>query len=208
MRDSTEPRGPRRRFRRAPDEKRARILAVARASFSEQSYEQTTTAEIARRADVSEGTIFHHFGTKLGLLRQAAEAYGRDLANAMYDGAEDGFLEIEEVVDRAARFAEEEGVLGLEPPGPSSNRRPLIVVHLAIREALVERGVPILETWQASGQARQMDARLAAEILFPLTQELLVKLFMDGREAITPAYLDEFKQILYGAVGYEPRLRH
>ena len=79
----------RRRFRRAPAEKRARIIAVARACFSEQAYEDTTTAEIARRAGVSEGTIFHHFGTKRGLLVAVAENYALDMARSVLGGLEE-----------------------------------------------------------------------------------------------------------------------
>lgn len=44
------------------------ILDAATRLFAERGYEATPTAEMARAAGVSEGTIFHHFGTKDGIL--------------------------------------------------------------------------------------------------------------------------------------------
>lgn len=47
-----------------------RLLAIAREVFLEQGI-RATTAEVALRAGVSEGTVFHRFGTKEVLFRRA-----------------------------------------------------------------------------------------------------------------------------------------
>ena len=47
---------------------RNRILRVAMASFSTRGIPGTTLARVAREADVSRGTILHHFGSAEGLL--------------------------------------------------------------------------------------------------------------------------------------------
>lgn len=44
------------------------ILEAAVGLFAEVGFEAASTAELARRAGVAEGTIFHHFRTKEGLL--------------------------------------------------------------------------------------------------------------------------------------------
>ncbi len=44
------------------------ILQAALQLFGEQGYDRTPTSQIARQANVSEGLIFRHFGTKPGLL--------------------------------------------------------------------------------------------------------------------------------------------
>lgn len=49
---------------------RDRILEAALALFSKKGFTPTTTREIARLADVNEVTIFRHFGSKKGLLRE------------------------------------------------------------------------------------------------------------------------------------------
>jgi AcrR family transcriptional regulator len=47
--------------------RRGSILATASELFAEKGYSQTTTAEIARKAGVAEGTLYHHFGSKDGI---------------------------------------------------------------------------------------------------------------------------------------------
>jgi len=47
---------------------RDRIVAAARQLFAEQGFDGTTTAAIAERAGVAEGTIFRHFASKRELL--------------------------------------------------------------------------------------------------------------------------------------------
>jgi TetR/AcrR family transcriptional regulator len=58
-----------------PPEKdgRERILAVAIRSFSEQGYEGTTTAGIAREVGVTQPLVHHHFGSKEALWRAAMD---------------------------------------------------------------------------------------------------------------------------------------
>jgi len=53
---------------RNKQEKRARILAAARALFARKGFVSTTTAEIAARADVGAGTLFLYFAAKEDLL--------------------------------------------------------------------------------------------------------------------------------------------
>lgn len=48
--------------------RRELVIAAAVQLFAERGYEATSTAELARVAGVSEGTIFHHFKTKDGVL--------------------------------------------------------------------------------------------------------------------------------------------
>lgn len=48
--------------------KQKKIIEVAIISFAEKGYSNTSTAEIAKKAGVAEGTIFKHYGTKENLL--------------------------------------------------------------------------------------------------------------------------------------------
>ena len=57
---------------------RARIVAEAGRLFAERGYSGTTTAEIARRAGIAEGTIYRHFRSKDDLFVACVEAlFGR-----------------------------------------------------------------------------------------------------------------------------------
>jgi AcrR family transcriptional regulator len=57
---------------------RHQILEAAMQCFAKQGYDKTSTEAIAKAAGVSQGIIFHHFGTKEGLfsaiVRQGIEA--------------------------------------------------------------------------------------------------------------------------------------
>ena len=62
------------RRERAKAEKRARILAAARALFEERGFERTSMSEVARAADVAEGTVFQYAATKVELLMMVVDA--------------------------------------------------------------------------------------------------------------------------------------
>lgn len=62
------------RRERAKAEKRARILASARALFEERGFERTSMSEVARAADVAEGTVFQYAATKVELLMMVVDA--------------------------------------------------------------------------------------------------------------------------------------
>jgi TetR/AcrR family transcriptional regulator, cholesterol catabolism regulator len=70
------------------------LLKSAREVLSETSYERASTAQIARRAGVSEGTLFLHFKNKLGLLSAMMHDFYTQLTEnalavrAQYDDAE------------------------------------------------------------------------------------------------------------------------
>jgi AcrR family transcriptional regulator len=67
---------PARRRERLPrDERMAAIMEVARAVFCEKGYAQASTAEIAARAGVVEGTLYRYFPSKRDLLIRVVEAF-------------------------------------------------------------------------------------------------------------------------------------
>ena len=57
-------------WRRRKDHRRPEILAAARELFAELGYEKTAVGEIARRAGVSEATVYKYFQSKPELVRQ------------------------------------------------------------------------------------------------------------------------------------------
>jgi len=53
--------------------RRTQILASARTLIAEQGYERTTTAQIAKRAGISEGTIYNYFPSKVAIISALKE---------------------------------------------------------------------------------------------------------------------------------------
>ena len=70
--------------RRDPEDKRERLAAAARPLFAERGFANTTTADIAAAAGVSEGLLFHHFGSKRGILGALAESFGRGAFESVF----------------------------------------------------------------------------------------------------------------------------
>jgi AcrR family transcriptional regulator len=71
---------------------RARIVDAAAELYQEQGVNQTTLHAIAKRADVSRGTILHHFGNTGGVLDAVAERLLLTLElpdERIFDGATD-----------------------------------------------------------------------------------------------------------------------
>ena len=73
-----------RSWRQDPEGRRARILAAATREFARRGYRAARLADVAKAADVAEGTVFHLFGSKRELLRAVGERYGRGLATAAF----------------------------------------------------------------------------------------------------------------------------
>ncbi len=84
------------------------LLAAARAVLRERGA-ATTTAEVAQRAGVSEGTLFHRFGSKNALFREAMQG----IRPAWIDGLEarvgrgDVYAQLDEVSHEVLAFYDE-----------------------------------------------------------------------------------------------------
>ena len=82
----SDSRGDSRARRYDPAETKQRVLAAAHMLFSTKGFANTGTADIAREADVSEGSIFYHFGSKKALLAELGIRHGRMMIEAMEGG--------------------------------------------------------------------------------------------------------------------------
>lgn len=64
---------------------RQSIMDAAMRLFTEQGYEATTIAQVAREAEVSQRTLFRYFGTKEDLIGGDQEAFGEVLRQAVVE---------------------------------------------------------------------------------------------------------------------------
>ena len=193
-------RAPRRPRRREPAEKQTRLLGAAQRLFVERGFAATTTADIARAAEVSEGILFHHFDSKEGLLVAVAAAYGRGLAEAMF-ASERSPEEAPgtEVMLRAA-FGY------VRDRGPLSRLLMLVPVSAdrssareATREQIVGALAAAFDRWQPTGLIRPMDSRIVAKLLHALVERALVECFVRGDGSREEDYLREAVRCIEGA---------
>jgi len=101
-----------------PAETKQRVLAAANLLFSTKGFAATGTADIAREADVSEGSIFYHFGSKKALLGELGIRHGRSMIEAMEAGDALEDLEPGIIIPRVFEFCRTnmlwEGMTGSE----------------------------------------------------------------------------------------------
>ena len=195
----------RRRFRRDPQEKRGRILAVARRLLSEQPYEATTTAEIARLAGLSEGSIFHHFRCKRELLQAVAEDYAGDLWKAMFGSGLGERLSFELSFERAYEFISKEGLPAFTP---GRSPEPQLIVSEVLESRLVENGADLLEELARRDLVRRTSSPLVAKWIFSIFASLLADAFCRGRSAVSAEQLAEATRWIEGGLGLRKSADH
>jgi AcrR family transcriptional regulator len=181
---------------RDPEQKRALLIATARELFASRGFATTTTADVARRAGVSEGIVFHHFGSKAGLLEAAAADYGRGFAEAMFAEAPAGAKPSAEAMLRAAfAYVRAHGELARllwigSDPG----------ARRASREAIVTRLSHAFAEWSREGRVRPLEPQIAAELVFALVQAALIACFAEDGGRHERAYFRETVACVEGAL--------
>jgi len=72
-----------RRIRLETDQRRAQLLALARAAFSDRAYDDVSIDDIAREAKISKGLLYHYFPTKRDLYVAGLREIAAELVRAV-----------------------------------------------------------------------------------------------------------------------------
>jgi AcrR family transcriptional regulator len=91
-------------------ETRERILEASWELFCTKGYEHSSTADIARLAAVSEGSIFYHFGSKPELLVELGRMHGQRIVDAMEVGQVNCPVSFEDAIGRFFDYFDRHGV--------------------------------------------------------------------------------------------------
>lgn len=206
MSAATTPRRERKRtWRQDPAGRRARILDAASDEFGRCGFRATRLDHIAARAGVAEGTIYHWFGSKHGLLVAVGERYGDGLVDAAF-----GSLAIPTTPNdiativrnifayvRATPGALAAFLLASDPveggPAQEANRTRMVAAIQAQ-----------LDGWRQQGRIPRMDTRVSAELQFGLVESALRDCFLrgDGRDEVS--YIREVTHCLAAYLGQPP----
>jgi AcrR family transcriptional regulator len=189
---------PRRGWRQDPAGRRAAILDAATRTFAAQGYRRARVEDIARQAGVAEGTVYHLFESKQGLLTAVGDAYGVGLVRAAFG---DATVEVRPgqgvvaMVERIFRYVSESGgplvafLLSSDPeeggPAEAANReRMLAAIEDGVRRAI------------RAGRVSLRDTRVAAELQFGLVESALRDCFLRGGGKRQGAYVQEVARAL------------
>lgn len=170
---------------------RERVLSAAEALFREAGYDSASMSDVARRAGVGVGTLYHHFPDKRALLLELIDRIGDRVAAQRKDE-----LALEAFLGHDPRAA-----IGrwLERAHARLRSRPslyLVMLDLAARDAEVarryrrieelgiDRLTDLLELAQRRGLARAgFDARTAAFLVHHSVEMAAMQLFLRGDRA-------------------------
>lgn len=183
--------------RRDPEAKRAAVLDAAAAAFADDGFDATSSAAIARRAGVSEGIVFHYFGSKHGVLEACVAALADRFAAREFPRHADG-VDYERLVaaifdwvgkHRMTRRLWAEGddrIVGALRRGWQAGIVP------AVAEALVGE--------QAAARCRPGDVTRLARMQFAVMSEALVAHFDDPKTWPRAAAVEETASLLRSLV--------
>lgn len=168
-----------------PAETRTRILEAAYLLFGTRGYANTGTADIAQQADVSEGSIFYHFGSKAGLLTELGRLHGQKMTQAMQRDDPLDSLTFEVTLNRCFDFCEvstiwEEVVHNGEcPPATGSlNKSPEAEPFFrAAREVVIDWTRQHMAAVAARHGRHAIDTDIAAILIYALVGEAIAAYF-------------------------------
>lgn len=184
--------------RRRADTRRAQLLQVAVALGVEVGIEHVTMAEVAARAEVTPGLVYHYFGNKDGLVdailkaaspREAFAALGASLAGRPVEEA------LREFAVRTAALLDDRGdvvrMLLREALAPASSLPSGLV---DIQDAVLEDLSRVLAERIEAGELRPHDPRAPLQLLISAILVLGVT-----RQPITP-WIDGFVDVVLSGI--------
>lgn len=185
--------------RYAPAETRTRVIEAAYQLFALQGYQGTGTADIARAANVSEGSIFYHFGSKRALLGELGRLHGEKMVAAMQGDDALETLDPGEVITRCFQFCEinttweaiqgeEECRTGYSKANPDPEAEPFYLAAREVTQAWVERHI---EAYNRHHGTTGIDPVIAASLTFAAVGDALHLAFRQGVTAEERAHILE-----------------
>jgi len=181
------------------DQRRAQLLALARAAFSNRAYDDVSIDDLAREAKISKGLLYHYFPTKRDLYLAGLRQVAGELLERL-DRSAQGGAPIERVrggIDAYLSFVTERArsYVALMRGGIGSDPEVLRIVE-GVREQLVERmfvgpGSPLageerrtplartaLRGWLGFAEAASLDWLTHDDLTQAEVRELLVDMLL------------------------------
>ncbi len=180
---------------------RRRILEAAIEVFSREGIGAAPTAEIAKEAGVSHGSVFVHFGSQAGLVAAAIEDFGAGVANRIHELISAGATTRTILEAHLTAIAEREGFyarLAVEAPQLSTRARDSLV---AIQSAICHHLSPVVEADTRAGRLKAMPLHLLFNTWIGLVHHYLAnrELFAPGASVIErrgEELLDHFMKLI------------
>ena len=185
---------------RAPDQKRAQLKAAALELFKTRGFDDTTTAQITQQAGVSEGILFHQFGSKLNLFKALAADYTEAVVARLIPEGFPPFIQ-EYVMRTLFDIAEEDRAsyalfaeVGSKLDSFSTTHREVLVRHVA--EYLSER--------MRQGAIREGDVNIMASLQVAIVLGTYQAWRVNGDPARKEAFIQEGVRSMTAVLAPDP----
>ena len=162
--------------RRDPPGKRAAVIDAASTLFQADGFEATSAAAIASTAGVSEGIVFHYFGSKHGVLEACSNAAAADFAGVEIKAHRDGIDYHRLVTQTFEWLAEDRMIRRLWSEGDD---RIVGALRRGWQGGIVPAVASVLVTEQEAGRCRAGDTTRLARMQFAVMGEALTAHFDD-----------------------------
>ncbi len=180
------------------------ILVAAKEVFEEVGYEKATTAEISRRAQVAEGTLFLHFKSKIGLMQTMMIGFYRELYDEGLQQAVDA-EPIERLHKMLAHYIKK-----LEANWPiikifgSHGRignQDSIEMFSGLNKYYTDLYVELFETLQNQDELkRSIRPQTIRDTLFGAIEHYAISHFVPGRKVDTSVFLEELWALVFEGI--------
>ncbi len=194
-----------------PAETRQRVLEAANLLFSTKGFAATGTADIARAADVSEGSIFYHFGSKNNLLVEIGRMYGERMIAVMQGDDALGDLDIGDAIRRCVAFCLEHkewetltGEVCAEGKPKMLMRTEAEPFYHASRAVTLDWSTRHIAAACAKRGYDAMNAPVAAKLIYALVGEALDEVMSTNDAAERDAIVVETVRFVRTACGLPP----
>ncbi|UCG38107.1 MAG: TetR/AcrR family transcriptional regulator [bacterium] len=160
--------------------RKEKILEVATELFARQGFDATATSEIARRAGVAQGTVFHHFKSKENLLVAICDELVQDYIRGITKAAEgpgSGWNALQRVLEFSQGFRKSrlDSITVAFRETRSLEKRPheLHEHFCGLMGRIIEVKRRCIERGQADGSIRRVPAHETALILHILLSGII-----------------------------------
>ena len=190
--------------RASASETQQRIVEATFAIAAEKGFEQATTAEIARRAEVSEGSIYNYFRTKDDLLIHMVREYAGSFLEALSGevaAQHNPLQKLERLIEFHVRFFTREGnlfqVIFGKAPGTRLQWARIIQVvvgpYVGLMDEIIREGIE-------QGLFKHINPQVAGSLLLGGMQLTILRHFF-GLGAYGPdEAIEEIKTIYLGGI--------
>ncbi|AVK61697.1 TetR/AcrR family transcriptional regulator [Lactobacillus sp. CBA3605] len=184
-----------------------KILAAALALFADKGYEEVGTREIADRAGVAEGTLFHNFTNKNGILAAIIQPIVKQVLPAMLNALDQAVLDSEKqtldafvlalVSDRVAFIEQNRASLAVVLSQFFNNAADRAAVMGMVSPAILTQANQVMDQLKATGELVDWPNHMILQLLFStlggyMVEEVLYPTLNRMATAAKITYLSDF----------------